>query len=677
MFSWYERWNRAAKKALALLMVLGLLASLPFAFARHQTENTANAVEFVFDYRDLLEVAAYRSKPSEYAMQRLLELKQAGVGAMAVYESSLRELELSGRVQTLSSSEAAMLTEFRLPANEKSTYVLFLGDASERLIRPLVESGFRRIGVEITPWEYGGIPGIELAMPKDEAMLQTLDPDPITMAELQSLGFRIVARLSDRRLPFDADVIEATLADLSAHGVDRIVFDGLAVTGAADDAELDSLSRMAEMMNAYGIGLATIELSNPQTGLGKLAFLTDYNIVRLHSLPANMAGMAPGDLADRFALAVQDRNIRMIFLNTSASMDTNLGIRKDTVENIIKSLEGPDGAIARIQALGFEIGPASPFAVGGGLPQTLATVLKAVAAAGAVAAIALAVGLFFPKLTGAVFAVGLAGMAALYVLSTTVMTQALALGVGISTAALGSVYAVRRADAAGEDGKGGAVLRSVLVLAVASAISLAGAVYIVALLDHITYLYVLRQFRGVTLLHLAPMALAFAYVLFFHRADGWRGAVRRIQHLLAANVTVLWVVLAAIAGAAAMYYLSRTGNAGTTTELERMFRAALQNTLGVRPRTKEFLFAHPALVLGVYLAASGLRRKFGLLLIAFGSMGQLSMVDTFAHLHTPLVISIIRTAYGLAIGLVIGLVLIALWRLLERGWARWKTALEQ
>lgn len=676
MLALYDRWSRRAKIVLTAFVLAGLLASLPFAFLRHGTERTANAVEFVFDYRDLLEVSSYRSKPSAYMLDRLSDLKAAGVGAMAVYESSLRELELSGRIQTMSSSEAAMLTDFRLAANEKSTYVLFLGDISNRIIRPMVEDAFRRLGVEIASWNYGDIPGIELSMPKDEAMLQALDPDPITMAELQAFGFRLVVRLSDQRQPFDAERTEALLANLASHGVSRIIFEGTSVTGNADDAATGSLATMAALMNRYGIGLATIEMAAPQKGFGKLAHLTDYNVVRLHSLPANMSNMAPEDLADRFALATQDRNIRMIFLNTAASLDTSLGIRKDTVANLVKSLEGPNGALARVQENGFAIGPAMPFRANDGLPGALELALKAIVTVGALALIALAIRSFFPKLALPAFALGLAGSAALGVLSTTVLSQGLALGAGIAAATLATVYAVRRADALSGGGAGSGWLRGLILLGVSTAISFAGILYIVALLDHITYLYVLRQYRGVTLLHLAPMALAFAYVLFFHGEQGLRGVARRIQSLLMANISVLWVVLAAVAGGVVLYYLSRTGNAGTTSDLERMFRAALQETLGVRPRTKEFLLAHPAFVLGVYLAA-GARRKLGLLLIALGSIGQLSIVDTFAHLHTPLMISLIRVAYGLAIGAAIGLVLIVVWRLLEKGWSRWIAYLEQ
>jgi hypothetical protein len=678
LLSVFARWNRSMKRVLMALILVGVVSSLPFAFIRSGVEQTSNQVEFIFDYRDLLEVSSYRSKPSQYMLERLVELKDAGVHSMAVYESSLRELELSGRVQTLSSAEAALLTGFRLSANEKSTYVLFLGDAAERMIRPIVVSAFARLGVEAVPWSYGGLGGIELAMPKEEALLQALDPDPITLAELKSLGFHLVVRLSDQRQPFDAERVDKLLAELSGYGVNRIIFEGDAVTGAADDPKLASLTTMADLMKKHGIGLATIEMSKPQAGLGRLAHLTDYDIVRLHSLPANMSNMDPEDLADRFALAVQDRNIRMIFLNTAASLDTSLGIRKDTVHNVAASLRGEDGAIARIQENGFAVGAAEPFTESEGLPSGLTLILKALATVGAVALISLLAAVFFPGLAFVAFAAGLAGSAGLYVISTAVLSQGLALGAGISAAALAVIFAVRRADALSLSGVGTmpAAWRAVRLLAAAAAISFVGVVYIVALLDHITYLYVLRQFRGVGLLHLAPIALSVAYVLFFHGQPNLRLVARRIRSFLTMNVTVLWIAVAGIGAIAALYYMSRTGNAGQTSELERMFRSALQDTLGVRPRTKEFLLAHPVFVLGAYLAVTA-RKRIGLALLSIGSIGQLSIVDTFAHLHTPLPISLIRVGYGLVIGAVIGLMLIALWRLAEKGWARWGIWLEE
>ena len=88
----------------------------------------------------------------------------------------------------------------------------------------------------------------------------------------------------------------------------------------------------------------------------------------------------------------------------------------------------------------------------------------------------------------------------------------------------------------------------------------------------------------------------------------------------------------------------------------------LETTFGVRPRTKEFLLAHPLMLLGLFLS---LRYRAAWVLLIVGCMGQLSMVDTFAHIHTPIHISLIRILLGLGMGTVIGLILIGIWQIGE------------
>ncbi|WP_221413081.1 DUF5693 family protein, partial [Peribacillus simplex] len=89
---------------------------------------------------------------------------------------------------------------------------------------------------------------------------------------------------------------------------------------------------------------------------------------------------------------------------------------------------------------------------------------------------------------------------------------------------------------------------------------------------------------------------------------------------------------------------------------EMAFRSFLENTFGVRPRNKEFLLAHPMMVLGVFLS---FKYRHAVYLLIIGVMGQLSMVGTFTHIHTPIYISAIRVVLGLGLGLIIGLIAIA------------------
>jgi hypothetical protein len=168
---------------------------------------------------------------------------------MAVYESTLQELEMSGRVQTHTSAEIALMTQYETAVNEKGTYVLFLDAAAAQRIQPIVRTAFEQLGIKVTDWNYRNMSGLRIALPREEAMLHVMDPDPITLDQLQASGFQLVARLSDQRQPFNQARVESLLQSLTQAGVKRIVFDGDTVTGFNDEAKRRSLDAMAALMD--------------------------------------------------------------------------------------------------------------------------------------------------------------------------------------------------------------------------------------------------------------------------------------------------------------------------------------------------------------------------------------------------------------------------------------------
>jgi hypothetical protein len=56
------------------------------------------------------------------------------------------------------------------------------------------------------------------------------------------------------------------------------------------------------------------------------------------------------------------------------------------------------------------------------------------------------------------------------------------------------------------------------------------------------------------------------------------------------------------------------------------------------------LIGHPALILSFVLAARG-RRSWAFPLFLVGAIGQVSLLNTFCHLHTPLVASLWRAGH--------------------------------
>lgn len=120
------------------------------------------------------------------------------------------------------------------------------------------------------------------------------------------------------------------------------------------------------------------------------------------------------------------------------------------------------------------------------------------------------------------------------------------------------------------------------------------------------------------------------------------------------------VILGVIGLALVAVLILRSGNDPGigVSQTELGFRALLNKLLFVRPRTKEFLLGHPFLVLGLALALRGDRRWL-LLGLCLGAIGQASLLNTFCHIHTPLFISMARAALGWVLGALFGAVLFA------------------
>lgn len=662
--SW-QRWNDASRKLLWILVIIGLVASVPVIVQRVQTESSANKVEIVFNYRGLMDVASYQANPAAYLDEQLDRLKEAGVTTMAMFESTLDELSKTRRVMVFSSLDAAKMTGAVVSPDGNYTYIAFTSPENEERLRPMIEETFESLGVAIAPWQYQDHAGLVIEMGMEEAVMKPMPLDPIAFEMLLGKGFMILPRLSDN-IPYDQQALDEELAFFKENGIQRILFDGEAVKGFASE----NLNGFAELLKKHQIGLVTIEnLKAPQKGLNKLAYLTDYNIVRLHSLADTEAGQDKNTLADRFVLATKDRNIRMIYLNASPSKDAAKAAITSPVDNLIESLQGPDGAIQRIQDNGFEFGAAEAFQIHDASWQKY---LKALVVLGGVAFCALLVSCFAAPLTLIVFLLGLVGSAGLYALKPTLLEQALALGVAISAPTIAMIMAIRKVRETADSNKpmsAGRRLTHTLVLYVKTAtISLAAVPFVISLLNNITYSLVLNQFRGVSLLHLAPILLIAVYVFLYQGSSVWQ----ELRNWLRTPITLVWVVAAAILGVMALYYLSRTGNAGTLLPGEAAFRSFLENTFGVRPRNKEFLLAHPLFIVGIFAA---FRYRWALYAMIIAVMGQLSMVDTFAHIHTPAVLSLIRGVLGLGLGLIVGLIAVLVWHIIERCWDKWSPRL--
>ena len=109
------------------------------------------------------------------------------------------------------------------------------------------------------------------------------------------------------------------------------------------------------------------------------------------------------------------------------------------------------------------------------------------------------------------------------------------------------------------------------------------------------------------------------------------------------------------------YWLMRTGNEPSVgvASWELKLRALFEDLLIARPRFKEFLLGHPALVVAFFfLTGTPLEAKIGQWLFLPAVIGLASVMNTFSHAHTPIALSLLRTVHGMWLGVAIGLMLL-------------------
>ena len=188
---------------------------------------------------------------------------------------------------------------------------------------------------------------------------------------------------------------------------------------------------------------------------------------------------------------------------------------------------------------------------------------------------------------------------------------------------------------------------------VITAFAFSGGLAVHALLAQFAFHLNILQFMGVKVAYALPLGFASLLVL-----------ARWLRYGLGSGLSIRnrylrWVALglALLIFLVAVYVLlNRTGNQSQVRILpiELQFREWLYRTFSVRPRTKEFL-GYPILLLGLYLWRRQVRLLGGMGVL-LGLIAELSLVNTFEHLHHPILLSLTRAGLGLTIGVALGLI---------------------
>ncbi|MGI6307693.1 MAG: DUF5693 family protein [Dethiobacteria bacterium] len=199
----------------------------------------------------------------------------------------------------------------------------------------------------------------------------------------------------------------------------------------------------------------------------------------------------------------------------------------------------------------------------------------------------------------------------------------------------------------------------------ASLLTAGGAIIAAGLLGSTPFLLKVESFRGVKIAQAGPFLL-YGLLLLWQNSQG---LLRAGRDFLEAHIQVKHLVVLALAGGVLLIYLVRGGNTPLlpVSSWELALRRKLEVLFVARPRFKEFLIGHPGFFLLAALAAQRVRGA-KILALLLGLLGQVSLFNTFMHLHRPVSLSVLGTAYGVGLGLLGGLLLYFLTGAAARRW---------
>ena len=200
-------------------------------------------------------------------------------------------------------------------------------------------------------------------------------------------------------------------------------------------------------------------------------------------------------------------------------------------------------------------------------------------------------------------------------------------------------------------------------LALAIALSLVGAAFLSAILTDTRFLLEIDIYRGVKLTFILPVVLT--AVLYLKRYDmlqvvgkGAKSLLNKLNSLLDTGLTFKHVAVLMVFLFIAFYFVGRSGHTGgvPVPAIELKMRAFLEQVMYARPREKEFMIGHPAFFLMVMAVYKCAPRWWQFVLICGAVIGQGSLVQTFCHMRTPVVMSFVRALDGYAVGIIFGII---------------------
>ncbi|MCX8127362.1 MAG: DUF5693 family protein [Synergistetes bacterium] len=567
----------------------------------------------------------------------LRKLKESGANVVSVHALTLDNLYKEGKVLFFQGYEADRYQWLKGDFKPYFTYVLV---KDENLLRSIFLSLGFAIGmdkVEIKDVEGGLIIEVKKSLESTIAIPICFSKDEVDL--LKREGFKVYLRIRNFR-ENNPDYIKHIFDEMDLLDTEKVlVFDGEEAFGYPN--LLKEVSSEIKKRN-YKVGL--IEFAK-QIGKEEIALYSFPNVLLVHSIDAKEILIYDKERALlRYLRAVKERNMRVLYVRFF------FNLRGDLVAENAKYISN---LISSIKEAGFVLGSPNP------LPNfSKSSFIAFVISFGALAGVTLFLkylSIFREKYILLFLPLAILSYVFLYFFKGSYFSfTLLALLVSIIFPVWGMLVLIDKKETISlMHNSYSAYLRSFLFLSLYPIlISLSAGVYISSILGEPLFMSKLFQFKGVKIAYLFP--LVSAGLIALHKEG--RNLRSLIKEPFMKEEFLVFLALSGIVG----IYLIRSGNIPVVKpiSIEREARDVLDILLYARPRFKEFLIGYPSIALFLYLSSKKLLSNYRPLVIMVGTIAPVSVINSFCHIHTPFLLSLLRTINGVIFGWVMGALLL-------------------
>ena len=439
------------------------------------------------------------------------------------------------------------------------------------------------------------------------------------------------------------DNIEEFEKAIKEFSIKYISFDGDEVIGYPGN--LDDVARIInqnhliftvyEKINQIGI--------QDQKGLDNLITKTDYAINRAYRLhKKQLASIDGNELFYKLLRGVLDRNIRFVEINQLENPSYTIQ------ENYKQTNEGVETFVEFIEKMGYKVNEDVVGLSSNKLNENFYFLVM------------LGMALTFTVYIKRLIKPNKINLICVYIVTVVLLgysNQILRINIEQSLALLASILYSSLAsfmvmEIANRDTKR-ALTKSIMTF---FGVNLLGGYVIVSCLNSLDYTMNLNMFRGVKVAFILPLIFYVVNYIIVYKVK-----LKDIKEYIKSKSAISIIVSVVIMAFVFALYILRSGNFAIlkASRLELKIREALEYGMGIRPRTKEFLIGYPMLMLFVYYRKNS--NKILKFILGLGmTVGGVSIINSFCHVFTNIVVSITRSVNGLILGVIVGSIAIKL-----------------